>query len=200
MRRISTTRAGVVKAVDGVSFDLAQAKSSGWSASPGSGKTVTGFSILGLVDPPGRIVGGSVKLAGRELVGLAPRGLRTLRGRHIAMVFQDPMTTLNPVLTIGNQMQLATSRPMEGRRGGGSRPRRSRLSARVGIPDAASPAGRVSARVLRRHAPACRHRHRASASARHHCLRRADDGARRFDPGPDPGRDEADSCATLAPP
>src|SRR4029078_8335474 len=95
-----TRRAGVVKAVDGVSFDLAQGEIVGLVGESGSGKTVTGFSILGLVDPPGRIFGGCVKLAGEELVGLAPRGLRSLRGRKIAMVFQDPMTTLNPVLTI----------------------------------------------------------------------------------------------------
>jgi ABC-type dipeptide/oligopeptide/nickel transport system ATPase component len=78
-----TTRAGVLKAVDGVSFDLAQGEVVGLVGESGSGKTVTGFSILGLVDPPGRIVGGSVKLAGQELVGLAPRGLRTLRGRKL---------------------------------------------------------------------------------------------------------------------
>src|SRR6476469_7774602 len=101
------TKAGVVKAVDDVSFSVDEGKVLGLVGESGSGKTVTGFSILGLVDPPGRIVGGSVKLAGQELVGLTPRGLRTLRGRRIAMVFQDPMTTLNPVLTIGRQMQLA---------------------------------------------------------------------------------------------
>jgi peptide/nickel transport system ATP-binding protein len=130
-----TTSSGVLKAVDGVSFDLAQGEVIGLVGESGSGKTVTGFSILGLVDPPGRIVGGSVKLAGHELVGLSPRSLRTLRGRKIAMVFQDPMTTLNPVLTIGRQMQLAI---LAHERAGAAAARDRSVAAlgRVGIPDA----------------------------------------------------------------
>jgi peptide/nickel transport system ATP-binding protein len=101
------TRAGVVKAVDGVSFDLSAGEVLGLVGESGSGKSVTGLSILGLIDPPGRIVSGSVKLAGQELVGLAPDALRALRGQRMAMVFQDPMSVLNPVLTIATQMRLA---------------------------------------------------------------------------------------------
>jgi peptide/nickel transport system ATP-binding protein len=101
------TRAGIVKAVDGVSFDVAAGEVVGLVGESGSGKSVTGLSILGLIDPPGRIVTGSVKLAGQELVGLAPEALRRLRGRRVAMVFQDPMSMLNPVLTIATQMRLA---------------------------------------------------------------------------------------------
>ena len=101
------TKAGVVKAVDGVSFAVAAGEIVGLVGESGSGKTVTGFSLLGLIDAPGHIVSGSIKLDGRELVGLAPAALRRLRGRRIAMVFQDPSTTLNPVLTIGRQMRLA---------------------------------------------------------------------------------------------
>ncbi|HJS33672.1 MAG TPA: ABC transporter ATP-binding protein [Alphaproteobacteria bacterium] len=101
------TRAGVVKAVDGVDFALARGKVLGLVGESGSGKTVTGFSILGLIDPPGRIVEGSIKLNGQELVGLAPAALRALRGKKIAMVFQDPAMTLNPVLSIGTQMTMA---------------------------------------------------------------------------------------------
>jgi peptide/nickel transport system ATP-binding protein len=101
------TRAGVVKAVDGVTFDVAAGEVVGLVGESGSGKSVTGFSILGLIDPPGRIVGGSVKLDGVELVGRSQAMLRQLRGRRMAMVFQDPSTTLNPVLTIGAQMRLA---------------------------------------------------------------------------------------------
>jgi peptide/nickel transport system ATP-binding protein len=98
------TRAGVVKSVDGVSFDVARGEVLGLVGESGSGKTVTGFSIMGLVDPPGRIVEGSIRLNGKELVGLPENELRRLRGREIAMIFQDPMMTLNPVLRIDTQM------------------------------------------------------------------------------------------------
>jgi peptide/nickel transport system ATP-binding protein len=101
------TRAGVVKAVDGVSFTLRAGEVLGLVGESGSGKTVTGFSLLGLVDPPGRIVRGSIRFEDRELVGMAPDELRRMRGRRLAMVFQDPTTTLNPVLTIAEQMRLA---------------------------------------------------------------------------------------------
>ena len=97
-------RAGVVKAVDGVSFSLAEGEVLGLVGESGSGKTVTGLSILGLVDPPGRIVEGSIRLAGEELVGLTEAALRHYRGRRIAMIFQDPVSTLNPVLRIDTQM------------------------------------------------------------------------------------------------
>jgi len=102
-----STRAGVVKAVDGVSFSVAAGEIVGLVGESGSGKSVTGFSLLGLIDLPGRIVSGSIKLDGQELIGLSPADMRELRGRRIAMVFQDPATTLNPVLTIGRQMRLA---------------------------------------------------------------------------------------------
>ncbi len=101
------TRAGVARAVDGVSFDLAPGEILGLVGESGSGKSVTGFSLLGLVDPPGRIAGGSVMFDGRDLVGLPAEAMRALRGRRIAMIFQDPQATLNPVLTIGAQMALA---------------------------------------------------------------------------------------------
>ena len=70
----------------------------------GSGKSVTGFSLLGLVDPPGRVVAGRILFGGRDIAGLPEAEMRRLRGRHIAMVFQDPMMTLNPVLRIDTQM------------------------------------------------------------------------------------------------
>lgn len=101
------TRAGVVKAVEGVSFDLAKGEIMGLVGESGSGKTVTGFSLLGLVDAPGRIVDGSVKLKGTELTTLSGPELRARRGNEISMIFQDPIATLNPMLTIGQQMQMA---------------------------------------------------------------------------------------------
>ena len=101
------TRAGIARAVDGVSFDVFAGEVVGLVGESGSGKSVTGYSILGLVDAPGRIASGSVQLDGQELIGMPRSGLRTLRGRRIAMVFQDPMSTLNPVLTVMAQMSMA---------------------------------------------------------------------------------------------
>ncbi|MCZ7658848.1 MAG: ABC transporter ATP-binding protein [Xanthobacteraceae bacterium] len=98
------TREGVVKAADGVSLTVGAGEVLGLVGESGSGKSVTGFSILGLVDPPGRIVGGSIRFADEELVGAPEEKLRRLRGRRIAMVFQDPMMTLNPVLRVDTQM------------------------------------------------------------------------------------------------
>ncbi len=98
------TREGVLRAVQGVSFDLARGEVLGLVGESGSGKSVTGYSIMGLVDAPGRIASGSVRLHGEELVGAPEATLRRLRGRRIAMIFQDPMMTLNPVLSIETQM------------------------------------------------------------------------------------------------
>ncbi|AWB35786.1 ABC transporter ATP-binding protein [Orrella marina] len=98
------TRAGVIKAVDGVSFSVSEGEVLGLVGESGSGKSVTGYSIMGLVDPPGEIVSGSIKIAGREVVGLSEAELRRLRGKEVAMIFQDPMMTLNPVLRIDTQM------------------------------------------------------------------------------------------------
>jgi peptide/nickel transport system ATP-binding protein len=98
------TKAGVLKAVDDVSFSIDQGKVLGLVGESGSGKSVTGFSILGLVDPPGRVVSGEIVFKGRDLSGLAEEEWRKIRGRDIAMIFQDPMMTLNPVLRIDTQM------------------------------------------------------------------------------------------------
>lgn len=97
---------GIVKAVDGVSFDLASGETLGLIGESGSGKTMMGLSLLGLPPKPaGRIVAGSIKLDGRELVGLDEEVLsREVRGRQIAMISQDPMTSLNPVFTVGDQV------------------------------------------------------------------------------------------------
>lgn len=130
------TRAGVAKAVDGVSFDLAAGEILGLVGESGSGKSVTGFSLLGLIDPPGRIVGGSIRFQGQELVGMPPAALRALRGRYLAMVFQDPQATLNPVLTIGAQMALAVQ-AHERASDRAALDRAAAVLARVGIPEAA---------------------------------------------------------------
>ncbi|MFK7891196.1 MAG: ABC transporter ATP-binding protein [Granulosicoccus sp.] len=98
------TRGGVVRAVDGVSFSLGRGEVMGLVGESGSGKSVTGFSILGLVDPPGRVVGGRILFHGEDLASLHARHMQALRGSRIAMIFQDPMMTLNPVLRIDTQM------------------------------------------------------------------------------------------------
>ena len=98
------TPAGVVKAVNGVSFNLDEGKVLGIVGESGSGKSVTAYSILQILTHPGRIVGGSVKFRDQELVGLSDEEMRKIRGNKISMIFQDPMTSLNPVLTIGNQL------------------------------------------------------------------------------------------------
>ncbi len=98
------TRAGVVKAVDDVSFTVGRGRVLGLVGESGSGKSVTGFSIMGLVDPPGRIVGGSIWFQGKDLATLSEEEMRHLRGNRIAMIFQDPMMTLNPVLRVDTQM------------------------------------------------------------------------------------------------
>jgi peptide/nickel transport system ATP-binding protein len=98
------TANGVAKAVDGVSFSLAKGEILGLVGESGSGKSVTGFSILRLVDPPGRVVSGRVMFDGQDLASLSDEGIRAIRGKRIAMIFQDPMMTLNPVLRIDTQM------------------------------------------------------------------------------------------------
>lgn len=131
------TRAGVVKAVNGVSFDLAKGEIMGLVGESGSGKTVTGFSLLGLVDAPGRIVEGSVTLNGTELTTLSERELRSRRGSDISMIFQDPIATLNPMLTIGQQMKLAID-AHERLSTRAAEARATELLTQVGIPSAAA--------------------------------------------------------------
>lgn len=98
------TRDGLVEAVRGVSFTIKRGQVLGLVGESGSGKTVTGFSILGMIDPPGRVVRGRIALRGRDLTRLSEPELRAIRGNRVAMIFQDPLMTLNPVLQIGTQM------------------------------------------------------------------------------------------------
>ena len=98
------TKAGVVKAVDDVSFGVDRGRVLGLVGESGSGKSMTGYSIMGLVDAPGRIVDGRIALNGVELTTLGDAEWRRVRGNRVAMVFQDPMMTLNPVLRIDTQM------------------------------------------------------------------------------------------------
>jgi peptide/nickel transport system ATP-binding protein len=97
-------RRTTLTAVDRVSFSLEKGQRLGLVGESGAGKSVTGFSLINLISAPGRISAGSIVFEGRELVGLSDEQMRTIRGNRITMIFQDPMMTLNPVLTIGTQM------------------------------------------------------------------------------------------------
>lgn len=102
------TRQGIVKAVDDVSFYLKKGETLGIVGESGCGKSITALSVMRLVpDPPGKNVGGSVKLDGRSLLELSEAEMRDIRGNEMSMIFQEPMTSLNPVFTIGNQISEA---------------------------------------------------------------------------------------------
>ena len=101
------TPAGEVKAVNGISFNLDSGKVLGIVGESGSGKSVTAYSILQILAHPGRIVSGSIKFRGKELVGSGESEMRKIRGNKISIIFQDPMTSLNPVYTVGNQLEEA---------------------------------------------------------------------------------------------
>jgi oligopeptide/dipeptide ABC transporter ATP-binding protein len=98
------TMDGVVKAVDGVSFDINAGSSVGIVGESGSGKSVTSLAIMKLIDAPGRIVGGKILLRGKDLVQMSDEQMQKIRGDDISMVFQEPMTALNPVYTVGDQV------------------------------------------------------------------------------------------------
>src|SRR5210317_2523424 len=99
------TRDGIVRAVDGVSFDVKAGQTVGIVGESGSGKSVTCYSLLGLIpQPPGRIEGGVAKFADLDLLSLSETELRSVRGKRIGLIFQDPMTSLNPYLKISTQL------------------------------------------------------------------------------------------------
>src|SRR5213076_2364821 len=127
---------GTARAVDGVSFDLYPGETLGLVGESGCGKTVTSLSVLRLIpEPPGHIRPGSfIEFAGRNLLTLAPRELRAIRGNQIAMIFQEPMTSLNPVFTVGDQIaEAAIVHQRLSRRA--ARARAIEMLRLVGIPD-----------------------------------------------------------------
>ncbi len=141
LRTTFRTRQGLVKAVDGVEFDVGYGECLGVVGESGSGKSVAFSSIMGLVRSPGRIEAGSIMFEGRELTTLNPRELRELRGRDIAMTFQDALTALNPAFTVGNQIIEAIVTHDDRKGNERNRIRRARAQAvemmsLVGIPDA----------------------------------------------------------------
>ncbi|MGO4711383.1 ABC transporter ATP-binding protein [Bradyrhizobium sp. 2TAF24] len=98
------TRRGTLHAIDDVSFDIARGEILGVVGESGAGKTVTGLAVIGLIDPPGRISGGEVHLSGQRIDNLAPEAMRAVRGRRIGMIFQDPLTSLDPLYRVGDQL------------------------------------------------------------------------------------------------
>jgi oligopeptide/dipeptide ABC transporter ATP-binding protein len=134
------TQRGTVYAVNGVSFEIAAGETLGIVGESGSGKSVTALAVLGILARSGRVTSGRAVFEGRDLIGLSDRELRRIRGRDIAMIFQDPMTSLNPVLTIGRQIResLETHLGLDRKQ---SEARVVELLEQVGIPKARDRAG-----------------------------------------------------------
>ena len=128
-------RRGTLTALDGVSFSIAPGEVLGVVGESGAGKSITGLAIIGLLEPPGRIAGGEVRLEGERIDNLPPDELRKLRGRRIGVIFQDPLTSLNPLYTIGRQIEetIVTHLPMGETQ---ARERALALLREVGIPGA----------------------------------------------------------------
>ena len=133
-----TTDRGVVKAVDGVSYDVEEGEILGIVGESGCGKSVSALSIMRLIaDPPGKIVGGQVVFDGRDLLALSESEMRQIRGNRIGMVFQEPMSSLNPVLSIGRQLTETLELHLK-MSPGAARERAAELLSMVGMPDAES--------------------------------------------------------------
>jgi oligopeptide/dipeptide ABC transporter ATP-binding protein len=133
------TESGVARAVDGVDLDIMKGEVLGLVGESGSGKSVTALSILRLIpDPPGRIVGGEIRFNGHNLLDLSWEEIRKVRGKEISMIFQEPMTSLNPVFTIGRQVTevILAHRPAEGP--DAARAHAIQMLTEVGIPDPAT--------------------------------------------------------------
>ena len=127
------TRRSTLRAINGVSFDIAKGEVLGVVGESGAGKSVTGLAVIGLIDPPGRIAGGEIYLSGTRIDHLPPEEIRRIRGKRIGMIFQDPLTSLNPLYRIGDQIveTIRTHTQSFGDRGAQARhrsPRRSRHS------------------------------------------------------------------------
>jgi oligopeptide/dipeptide ABC transporter ATP-binding protein len=131
-----TTEDGVVKAVDGITYDIYPGETLGIVGESGSGKSVSTMSLLGLIpQPPGRIVRGEALFKGKDLLKVSKKELRRIRGKDLAMVFQDPMTSLNPVLKVGSQIGEAIQTHNPGVKDGAARERAVELLKIVGVPN-----------------------------------------------------------------
>ncbi|MGJ5022178.1 ABC transporter ATP-binding protein [Bradyrhizobium oligotrophicum] len=127
------TRRGILRAIDGVSYDIAKGEVLGVVGESGAGKSVTGLAVIGLIDPPGRISGGEIQLSGLRIDNLPPEEMRKVRGKRIGMIFQDPLTSLNPLYRVGDQI-IETIRTHTNLTDQQARKRAIDLLAEVGIP------------------------------------------------------------------
>ena len=178
------TRRGVLRALDQVSFSIAPGEVLGVVGESGAGKSLTGAAIIGLLEPPGRIAGGQIRLEGGRIDNLPPDRMRRIRGKQVGAIFQDPLTTLNPLYSVGRQLveTMQTHLKLSDRE---ARRRAVGWLEEVGIPAAAQRVGAYP--------------HEFSGGMRQRVVialalcaeptagdcRRADDGAGCFDPGPD---------------
>jgi oligopeptide/dipeptide ABC transporter ATP-binding protein len=134
------TQDGVVKAVDGISFSIRNGETLGIVGESGCGKSITALSVMRLIERPGRIVEGSIRLANRDLLAMSDEEMRDVRGNSVSMIFQEPMTSLNPVYTCGDQIAEAISLH-EGIPRREAKDRAVEMLGQVGIPDAKRRAG-----------------------------------------------------------
>ncbi len=127
------TRRGILKAIDGISFDIGKGEVLGVVGESGAGKSVTGSAVIGLIDPPGRIASGEIWLSGARIDNLPPEEMRKVRGKRIGMIFQDPLTSLNPLYRVGEQL-IETIQTHTNLSSAAARKRAIELLTEVGIP------------------------------------------------------------------
>lgn len=172
-------------AVDRLGFSLRAGETLGIVGESGSGKSMAALAVMGLIpSPPGSVSGGSIRFRGRELVGMDEEERRRIRGKDIAMIFQEPMTALNPVFTVGDQIA-ETLMLHEGLERRAAWEKAAELLAEVGIPEPAIPGAQLPLRAFGRDAPAGHDRHRAGLPPRRAHRGRAHHRAGRFRAGAD---------------
>ena len=190
---LPTGRGASVRIIENISFTIGRREILGLVGESGSGKSMTALALMGLVDAPGAVITGSARYLGRELVGLKPRAMRALRGTEIAMIFQDPMTAMTPVYTIGWQIeeQLRAHQKLSHKAARARAP--SNCWAKWASPTPGARGDALPAPAFGRHAPARDDRDGAVLQPVPAYRRRADHGARRDRAGADP----ATSCVEL---
>ena len=182
------TESGMLKAVENISFVIPKGEILSLVGESGSGKSLTSLAIMGLINDPNAILTGSIRYKGQELVGLSRAALRHVRGDEIAMIFQDPMSAMTPVYTIGWQIEEQIRAHMKLTRRQ-ARARAVDLLAEMGMPNPATQVDRYPHQLSGGNAPESHDRHGALLQPFAADRRRADHGPRRDRPGPDPAPD-----------